>query len=63
MDLSLSTRNITGLNGDQIIVVLEVRGRVDVYTAPQLRRQIVELVNDGSAHLVVDMEGVDHLAP
>lgn len=50
MDLSLSTRTV----GDRTIV--EVGGEIDVYTAPKLREQLVELVNDGSYHLVVDME-------
>ncbi|NLU67886.1 anti-sigma factor antagonist BldG [Streptomyces sp. HNM0574] len=55
MDLSLSTRTV----GDRTIVA--VGGEIDVYTAPKLREQLVELVNDGSYHLVVDMEGVDFL--
>ncbi|MCQ4045581.1 anti-sigma factor antagonist BldG [Streptantibioticus rubrisoli] len=55
MDLSLSTRTV----GDRTVV--EVGGEIDVYTAPKLREQLVELVNDGSYHLVVDMEHVDFL--
>ena len=55
MDLSLSTRTV----GDRMVV--EVGGEIDVYTAPKLREQLVELVNDGSYHLVVDMERVDFL--
>ncbi|MEU6398835.1 anti-sigma factor antagonist [Streptomyces cinnamoneus] len=55
MDLSLSTRTV----GDRTVV--EVGGEIDVYTAPKLREQLVELVNDGSYHLVVDMERVDFL--
>ncbi len=53
MDLSLSTRTV----GDRTIV--EVGGEI-AYTAPKLREQLVELVNDGRP-LVVDMEGVDFL--
>ncbi|CAM5240116.1 anti-sigma factor antagonist BldG [Streptomyces] [Streptomyces violaceorubidus] len=41
MDLSLSTRTV----GDGTVV--EVGGEIDVYTAPKLREQLVELVNDG----------------
>ena len=55
MDLSLSTETV----GDRTIV--KVGGEIDVYTAPKLREQLVELVNDGNFHLVVDMEGVDFL--
>jgi anti-sigma B factor antagonist len=55
VDLSLSTRTEGGRT------VVEVGGEIDVYTAPKLREQLVELVNDGSYHLIVDMEGVDFL--
>lgn len=55
MDLSLSTRT----EGDRTVV--EVGGEIDVYTAPRLREQLVELVDAGSYHIVVDMERVDFL--
>lgn len=55
MDLSLSTRD----EGDRTVVV--VAGEIDVYTAPKLREQLVELVNAGRYHLIVDMEGVEFL--
>ncbi|RZS79395.1 anti-sigma B factor antagonist [Motilibacter rhizosphaerae] len=55
MDLSLSTRP----EGDKTVV--EVGGEIDVYTAPRLREQLVDLVAEGKYHLVVDMEKVDFL--
>ncbi|NHC15758.1 STAS domain-containing protein [Motilibacter deserti] len=55
MDLSLSNRP----EGDKTVV--EVGGEIDVYTAPRLREQLVDLVADGKYHLVVDMERVDFL--
>ena len=55
MDLSLSTR----VEGDRTVV--EVGGEIDVYTAPKLREQLVDLVTDGTYHIVVDMENVDFL--
>ena len=55
MDLNLSTRH----EGDR--TVIEVGGEIDVYTAPKLREQLVDLVNQGRYHLVVDMEAVDFL--
>jgi anti-sigma B factor antagonist len=55
VDLSLSTRS----EGDRTVV--EVAGEIDVYTAPRLREQLVDLVADGKYHLVVDMERVDFL--
>ncbi len=55
VDLSLSTRTV----GDRTVV--EVGGEIDVYTAPKLREQLVDLVADGQYHLIVDMERVDFL--
>jgi anti-sigma B factor antagonist len=55
MDLDLQVRR----QGDH--AVLEVAGEIDVYTAPKLREKLIELVNEGSYHLVVDLERVDFL--
>lgn len=55
MDLTLATR----IEGDATVVV--VGGEIDVYTAPKLREQLIDLVGSGSYHLVVDMESVEFL--
>jgi anti-sigma B factor antagonist len=55
MELSLSTRTV----GDQ--KVLEVAGEIDVYTAPQLRERLVELVESGARRVVVDLGRVEFL--
>jgi anti-sigma B factor antagonist len=55
VDLSLETRT----EGDRTIVV--VGGEIDVYTAPKLREQLIDLVGAGQYHIVVDMEGVEFL--
>ena len=43
------------------ITVIAVGGEIDVYTAPKLRERLIGLVESGSFHLIVDMEGVDFL--
>jgi anti-sigma B factor antagonist len=55
VELSLSTRT----EGDQ--TVLEVGGEIDVYTAPKLREQFAQLVEDGRYGIVVDLEKVAFL--
>jgi anti-sigma B factor antagonist len=55
VELSLTTR----VEGDATVIA--VGGEIDVYTAPKLREQLVELVNDGQYHLIVDMEQVEFL--
>lgn len=55
MDLSLTTRVVN----DRTVV--EVAGEVDVYTAPKLREVFIDLVAQGTYHIVVDMERVEFL--
>jgi anti-sigma B factor antagonist len=59
VDLSLSTRRVAGPGGDHTLV--EVDGSIDVYTVPRLRERLVETLNEGSRHLVVDLKGVAFL--
>jgi anti-sigma B factor antagonist len=55
VDLTLDTRDLGGRT------VVAVAGEVDVYTAPQLRDCLTDLVGAGSHHLVVDMSAVRFL--
>jgi anti-sigma B factor antagonist len=41
--------------------VVDVKGEIDVYTAPKLREKLIELVSEGSHNVVVNLEGVDFL--
>jgi anti-sigma B factor antagonist len=41
--------------------VLAVHGEVDVYTAPQFREQLIQLVDQGHRKIVIDLEGVEFL--
>ena len=41
--------------------VLRIAGEIDVYTAPKLRQQVIDLVDDGTRHIVADLRGVDFL--
>lgn len=55
MELGLDVRKV-----DEHSVV-DVKGEIDVYTAPKLREKLIELVSEGSYNLVVNLEGVDFL--
>jgi anti-sigma B factor antagonist len=55
LDLSLSVRDVR----DRTVVT--VAGEIDVYTAPQLREQLIELANAGATKLVLDLERVEML--
>ena len=55
MDLSLATRTVADH------AVLSVGGEVDVYTAPQLRESLLELIDGGARKVVVDLGRVDFL--
>jgi anti-sigma B factor antagonist len=56
MDLMLNEYSVA-----QGQAVIQVHGEIDVYTAPRLRETLVGLVEAGSHHLIVDMEGVEFL--
>jgi anti-sigma B factor antagonist len=55
MELGIDVRNVDAH------AVLDVKGEIDVYTAPKLREKLIELVADGSYDVVVNLEGVDFL--
>jgi anti-sigma B factor antagonist len=55
MDLDVETGTVGEAS------VLTLRGEIDVYTAPRLRQAIIDLVDGGATHIVVDMEKVDFL--
>jgi anti-sigma B factor antagonist len=49
----------TTVGGD--CAVLRIGGEVDVYTAPQLRERVIELLAGGVRHIVADLRQVDFL--
>jgi anti-sigma B factor antagonist len=55
MELGLDVRKVDSHS------VVDVKGEIDVYTAPKLREKLIELVSEGSYDVVVNLEGVDFL--
>lgn len=55
MELSLATREVTGC------VVVELRGELDIYTSSILRERLIELIDEGARHVVVDLSQVEFL--
>ncbi|MFG1706683.1 STAS domain-containing protein [Nonomuraea sp. M3C6] len=41
--------------------IFRVAGEIDLFTAPQLREQVLDLAGKGIVHLVADMSGVEFL--
>ena len=41
--------------------VLQMAGEIDVYTSPELRKQVADLAEDGIIHVIADLRGVDFL--
>lgn len=41
--------------------VLDIEGEVDVYTAPQLKQDIVQIAERGVKHLIVNLSKVEYL--
>jgi anti-sigma B factor antagonist len=55
MDLSVDSRPAAGRT------VVVIAGKIDVYTAPNLRDRLVELIEAGSHDLVIDLDAVESL--
>lgn len=55
MDLALTTLT----QGDRTLV--RVRGEIDLFSAPELRDSLVDLVRTGHHHLIIDMEDVEFI--
>jgi anti-sigma B factor antagonist len=43
--------------------MLRIGGEVDVYTAPQLRERVTQLLAGGARHLIADLREVDFWTP
>ncbi len=41
--------------------VLDVTGEIDVYTAPQFKEAVNQLINAGQIHIVINMENVTYM--
>lgn len=55
MDLTIDVQKKNGA------AVLAVNGEIDVFTAPKLREQLIDLVERGEHQIIVSLEGVDFL--
>ena len=55
MDLKL------GHHAKDGIEVIDIRGEIDIYTAPRLRELLIDLVSKGSCQLVVNLDKVGFL--
>jgi anti-sigma B factor antagonist len=42
------------------VPVIELEGEVDVYTAPQLKQQMISMLESGTKQMVVDLTKVDY---
>ncbi len=59
MELEISDPDATSESGGW--TVLTASGEIDVAAAPDLREQLVDLIETGATELVVDLEGVDFI--
>jgi anti-sigma B factor antagonist len=55
MDMSVRVEHLQGW------AVARVAGEVDIATAPRLREQLIGLISDGQAQIVLDLDEVDLL--
>lgn len=56
MNLQMNTRSV-----DENTSVITLDGEVDVYTAPQLKQQIITMLDNNITNVVVDLTNVEYL--
>lgn len=56
MNFKMDTRTI-----DNKLPVIELEGEVDVYTAPQLKQQMINLLESGAKQMIIDLSKVEYL--
>ena len=56
MNLKMNTRSV-----DSEASIIDLEGEVDVYTAPQLKQQIITLLDGGVKRVIVNLTAVDYL--
>lgn len=56
MNLKVSAHSL----GEKVSVI-SLEGEVDVYTAPQLKQQIISLLDEDITHITVDLAAVEYL--
>lgn len=56
MNLKIDVKHVS----DQISIIM-LEGEVDVYTAPQLKQQIIKLLDEGMLKIIVNLESVEYL--
>lgn len=55
MELEISDSDVNGWT------VVSASGEIDVATAPELRERLVDLITDGTAQVIMDLEHVDFI--
>ena len=56
MNFKMDTRTL-----EQSLPIIELEGEVDVYTAPQLKQQMISILESGAKMMVVNLTKVDYL--
>lgn len=55
MNFSIETYNL-----DSGVPVIKLEGEVDVYTAPQLKQQMIALLEAGTKQIIIDLTRVEY---
>lgn len=56
MNFKMDTRTL-----ERELPIIELEGEVDVYTAPQLKQQMISMLEGGAKEMVVNLTKVDYL--
>ncbi len=45
----------------QNIPIVHINGEIDIYTCPELRKKLCELIDNGSRKLILDLENIQYI--
>jgi anti-sigma B factor antagonist len=61
MGVEVQDFHVEAIEPSEGCAILQVKGEVDVYTAPMLRERMLDLVAKGAVHIILDLRGVAFL--
>jgi anti-sigma B factor antagonist len=61
MEISMQPLHLETVTAGSDCAVVRIGGEVDVYSAPQLRERVIQLLADGIRHIIADLRDVAFL--
>jgi|GEM_PF-199597 len=61
MEIRVESLELQSITASADCAVLRITGEIDVYSASQVREEVIKLLGNGTRHIIADLSGVDFL--